>query len=99
MTAVFGRVVTPKSGHLAENLEFCKKRVAAIKEHLGVDVELRARLGGPAGQLLMVSKHKDAGEIEVLRRKLMEGVASGKIPQPKPGIADHVSDQIWLTVD
>lgn len=97
MGAVFGRVVTPKSGHLGENLEFCKKRVAAIKEHLGIDVEIRVRLGGPAGQVLMVSKHKDAGEIEAMRRKLVEAVDAGKIPTPAPGLAESVSDQIWLT--
>lgn len=99
MTAVFGRVVTPKSGHLAENTEFAKKRIAAIKKYTGVDVELRSRLGGPAGQLLMVSTHKDVGEIEAMRRKIMEGVASGDIPQPDPGMAESVKDEVWLKVD
>ncbi|MFV0385347.1 MAG: hypothetical protein ACK5L9_15320 [Paracoccus sp. (in: a-proteobacteria)] len=99
MGASFGRVVTPKSGHLTENLEFCKKRVAAVKEHLGIDVQLRVRMGGPAGQVLMVSQHKDVGEIEDMRRKLMQAVMDGKIPQPAAGMAESVTDQIWLTVD
>ena len=98
MTAVFARIVTPNSGHLGENLEFSKKRIAAVKKYCGVDVELRSRLGGPAGQLLMVSTHENVGEIEELRRKIMEGVASGAIPQPKPGMAKSVEDAIWLKI-
>lgn len=99
MSAVFARIVTPHSGHLEENTQFSKRRIAAIKEYCGVDIELRVRLGGPAGQLLMVSTHKDAGEIEELRRKTMEGVAAGAIPQPEPGMAASVEDQVWLTID
>lgn len=99
MGAVFGRIVTPKSGHLADTTNFAKARVAAIKKYTGVDVELRTRLGGPAGQVLMVSTHKDVGEIEALRRKIMDGVAAGEIPQPEPGMAESVEDEVWLTVD
>jgi hypothetical protein len=99
MSAVFARVVTPHSGHLEDNTQFAKKRIAAIKDYTGVDIELRVRLGGPAGQVLMVSSHEDAGEIEALRRKIMEGVASGAIPQPEPGMAATVEDQVWLKID
>ncbi|MFV0245464.1 MAG: hypothetical protein ACK5IB_10655 [Qingshengfaniella sp.] len=98
MTAVFARTVTPKSGHLADNTAFSKKRVQAIRDYTGVDVELRVRLGGPAGQILMVSTHKDVAEIEAMRRKIMEGVAAGKIPQPEPGMAERIDDQVWLTI-
>ena len=99
MTAIFARMVTPMSGHLEDNMQFSKRRIAAIKDYCGVDIELRVRLGGPAGQVLMVSTHEDAGEIEELRRKIMEGVAAGVIPQPEPGMAESVEDQIWLKID
>lgn len=98
MTAVFSRIVTPNSGRLDENVQFSKKRLAAVKKYCGVDVELRVRLGGPAGQILMVSTHKDVGEIEAMRRKIMKGVKSGDIPQPKQGMAASVEDAIWLTI-
>lgn len=98
MTAVFSRIVTPNSGRLDENVQFSKKRLAAIKEYCGLDVELRVRLGGPAGQILMVSTHENVGEIEKMRRKVMKGVASGDIPQPKKGMAASVEDAIWLTM-
>lgn len=98
MTAVFARTVTPNSGHLDENVQFAKKRLAAIKDYCGLDVELRVRMGGPAGQILMVSTHDNVGEIEDIRRKIMEGTASGAIPQPKPGMASSVEDAIWLKI-
>ncbi|MBL4696639.1 MAG: hypothetical protein JKY77_07785 [Rhizobiaceae bacterium] len=98
MTAIFSRIVTPNSGHLDENIKFSKKRLAAIKKYCGIDVELRVRLGGPAGQILMVSTHENVGEIEKMRRKIMKGVKSGAIPQPKKGMAASVEDAIWLKV-
>lgn len=98
MTAVFSRIVTPNSGRLDENVQFSKKRLAAIKKYCGLDVELRVRLGGPAGQILMVSTHENVGDIEKMRRKVMKGVESGDIPQPKKGMAASVEDSVWLTM-
>ncbi len=57
------------------------------------------RLGGPGGQVLMVSTHEDAGKIEDFRRKIMEGVAAGVIPQPEPGMVASIEDQVWLKIE
>lgn len=99
MSAVFARRVTPMSGHLEDNMQFSKRRIAAEKDYCGVESELRVRLGGPGGQVLMVSTHENAGEIEEFRRKIMEGVAAGAIPQPEPGMAASVEDEVWLKVE
>ncbi len=96
MTVVFTRTVTPHSGHLDDTMKFAKKRIAALKKAYGLDINLNARFGGPTGQLIMVSYHKDMGELEKVRRKIMKGVADGKIPQPKPGIVKNVEDAVWL---
>ena len=96
MSAIFSRTVTPHSGHFDENLQFARKRLAAIKKYTGQDVELHVRMGGPAGQVLMFSTHDSVADIEAMRRKIMEGVASGDIPQPESGMAAHVEDAIWL---
>ena len=98
MPAIFSRTVIPNSGHLQETVDFARRRIAAIKDYAGVDVNLRIRLGGPAGQILMVSSHADAGEIEAMRRKVMEGVAEGRIPQPEPGLVKSVEDAVWLDI-
>lgn len=98
MSVVFTRTVTPNPGHLGETMEFAKKRLAALKKEFGVDISLNARFGGPAGQLNMVSYHDNMGELEDMRRKVMEAVGAGKIPQAKPGTIQEVEDVIWLKV-
>lgn len=97
MSATFTRTVTPNSGHFGENLEFAKTRIAAIKDYCGTEVELNVRMGGPGGQLLMVSRHENLAEIEEMRRKIMQGVVSGAIPQPKDSMAKSVQDAVWLS--
>lgn len=96
MTVVFTRTVTPVSGHLDDTMKFVKKRIAALKKAYGLKITLNARFGGPAGQLIMVSYHDNMRDLEKVRRKVMKGVADGKIPQPKPGIVKNVEDAIWL---
>ncbi len=96
MTVVFARTVTPNSGHLSDTLKFVKKRIKALKKAYGLKITLNARLGGPAGQLIMVSYHDNMGDLEKVRRKIMKGVMSGKIPQPKPGIVKKVEDAVWI---
>ncbi len=96
MTVVFTRIVTPKSGHLERTMKFAKKRIKALKKAYGLKISLNVRMGGPAGQLNMVSYHDNLGELEKVRRKVMKGVASGKIPQPKAGTIESVEDCVWL---
>lgn len=95
MTVVFTRTVTPSSGHLSDTLKFVKKRIKALKKAYGLNIALNTRFGGPAGQLIMVSYHDNMGDLEKVRRKVMKGVLSGKIPQPKSGIIKDVKDAIW----
>ena len=96
MTVVFTRTVTPSSGHLGDTLKFAKKRVKALRKAFGLKVALNVRVGGPAGQLVMVSYHDNMGDLEKSRRKIMKGVADGKIPQPKPGIVKKVEDAVLI---
>lgn len=96
MTVVFTRTVTPNSGHLGDTLKFAKKRVKALRKAFGLKVVLNVRVGGPAGQLVMVSYHDNMGALEKSRRKIMEGVAGGKIPQPKPGIVKKIEDAVLI---
>jgi hypothetical protein len=96
MSVVFTRVVTPKPGHLGDTLKFTKERVAAIEKALGIDISINARFGGPAGQLNLVSYHDSMADLEDLRRKVMEGVTSGSIPQGKPDTIESIEDVIWM---
>ncbi len=96
MTVVFTRTVTPNSGHLGGTLKFAKKRIKALRKAYGLKIALNARVGGPAGQLIMVSYHDSMGDLEKMRRKVMKGVAGGKIPQPKPGLIKSVEDAVLI---
>lgn len=98
MTVIFTRTVTPKSGHLSKTLKFVKNRVKALKKAYGLEVSVSVRLGGPAGQIIMVSYHKNMAQLEKVRRKVIKGVGSGKIPQPKPGIIKSAKDSVWIKV-
>ncbi len=96
MTVVFTRTVTPNSGRLGDTLKFAKKRKKALRKAYGLNIALNARVGGAAGQLIMVSYHDNMGDLEKVRRKVMKGVANGKIPQPKPGMIKKVEDAVWI---
>ena len=96
MSVVFTRVITPKPGHLGDVLKFTKERVATLEKALGIDISINARFGGPAGQISLVSYHDSMADLEDVRRKVMEGVAGGSIPQGKPNSTESVEDVIWM---
>ena len=83
---------------MSDSLKFVRKRIKALKKAYGLKVSLSARFGGPAGQLFMVSYHDDMADLEKVRRKIIKGVMSGKIPQPKPGIVKKVEDAVWIAL-
>ena len=95
-SVTFTRTIIPNSGHLGDATKFAKKRLAAIKKSLGVNVGLKVRLGGKGGELIMISHHKDLNELQKVRTKLMRAVLKGKIPQPKPGLVKSVNDAVWI---
>lgn len=97
MGAVFTRIGTPLPGKQAEAFEFVKKRAAAVNAAFGTQAEVHVRLGGPLGQVVMVSRHKDVGEIEAIKRKVIDMSATGEIPIAPPGVFSSVEDAIWLT--
>lgn len=96
MTIIVTRIVTPYPGHFDDALQFARKRVAALKDVLGLDVSINTRIGGPAGQLNMVVYCEDMAEMEDMRRKIIEGVGAGTIPQSEPGTIQSVEDSIWM---
>lgn len=96
MTVILTRIVTPNPGHFDDTLKFTKKRVAALKKAYGLDISINARVGGPAGQLNVAVYYDSMAELEKTRRKIIKGVASGKIPQSEPGAIKSVEDFIWM---
>ncbi len=97
MGVVFTRIGTPYPGKQAEAFEFVKKRAEAVNRLYGTQAEVRVRMGGPIGQVLMVAQHKNLQELEDIKRKVIVDSASGKIPVAPEGIFQNVEDAIWLT--
>lgn len=97
MGAVFTRIGTPFPGKQAEAFEFVKKRAAAVNAAFGTKAEVHVRLGGPLGQVVMVSNHKDVAEIESIKRRVIEMSTKGEIPVAPEGVFSSVEDAIWLT--
>lgn len=97
MGVVFTRIGTPHPGKQAQAFEFAKKRAAAVNAAYGTEAEVHVRFGGPLGQVVMVSRHKNVQELEDIKRRVIEDAASGKIPVAPEGVFATVEDAIWLT--
>jgi len=97
MSVVFTRIGTPLPGKQAEAFEFVKGRAAAVNKAYGTNAEVHVRIGGPIGQMVMVSYHKSIQELEDIKRRVIEDSSSGKIPVAPEGIFSNVEDAIWLT--
>lgn len=97
MGVIFTRIGTPLPGKQAQALEFVKQRTAAVNAACGTTAEVHVRFGGVMGQTVMVSRHKNVQEIEDIKRKVIDGVATGKIPSAPEGVFSNVEDAIWLT--
>ncbi|MHA1536637.1 MAG: hypothetical protein ACTSUD_03705 [Alphaproteobacteria bacterium] len=96
MSVVFTRIITPVPGQLAQAAAFMKKRAEAISSAYGIEVLLNARVGGPVGQMGMVSQHDSLADFEELRRKIIADVGAGKLPTPDVGLLHHADDALWL---
>lgn len=96
MSIVFARMGIPTSGRLGEAAKYMRERAEAVKSNYGVDVTINARMGGPVGQMALVSYLDDVAQLEEIRRKVIEDTASGKMPGPEPGLFKVSEDAIWL---
>ncbi len=97
MGVVFTRIGTPLPGKQAEAFKFVKERAAAVNAAYGTQAEVHVRLGGPIGQVVMVSRHKSVQELEEIKRRVIEDSAKGALPVSPDGVFSSVEDAIWLT--
>lgn len=97
MGVVFTRIGTPLPGKQAEAFEFVKARATAVNSLYGTKAEVHVRMGGPLGQVAMISRHASVQELEDIKRKVIEDSSSGKVPNAPAGVFSSVEDMIWLT--
>ena len=95
----FIRRVRMLNGHFGEAMELLKKRIAYLNEMHGAEIELMTRFGGPLGEVALVARYEDAGELELFRRKVMADLGSEHLleelaPVLLPG---QTYDEIWMS--
>lgn len=97
MPVVMTRIGTPVPGKQGKALAFMKKRAAALESNYGVKATLHHRVGGPLGQMELVSHHKSLQELEEIRRRIIADTGSGKLPVSEDDTFQSVEDRIWMT--
>lgn len=95
----FIRRVRMLNGHFGEAMDLLKKRIAYLNHMHGVQIELMTRFGGPVGEVALMTRHADAGELELFRRKVMADLGSEHLleelaPVLLPG---QSTDEIWMS--
>ncbi|MEF7612451.1 hypothetical protein V4F39_00925 [Aquincola sp. MAHUQ-54] len=96
MTVVYTRTGTPNGGKQGEALAYFRARAAAIKQQYGIAPEVKVRVGGPVGQVIMISRLKDLAEFEATKRRVIADTAEGKIPTAPEGVFASGDDALWL---
>ena len=95
----FVRRARMRNGHFNEAMELLRKRVDYIEKTHGVQVELKVRFGGPVGEVALISRHQDAGELELFRRKIMADIGSGHLLEEMAHalLPGETHDEIWMS--
>lgn len=99
MTVVLVRTGTAMPGKQAEAAAFIAKRAEALNEMFGAKSEINTRVGGPVGQLSLVTRFADMGEFEKKRRAVIKASVAGDLPDSEPGVFAEVEETIWLVKD
>lgn len=96
----FVRRVRMLNGSFVEAMELLRERVDYIESAHGIKVELHSRFGGPVGEVLMVSRHDDATNLELFRKKISADVASSKLLKKLAAVTlpGETFDEIWMSV-
>ncbi len=87
------------NGHLGEGMDLLKERLEYLERIYGIKMELRTRFGGPVGEVALVSRHEDAGELELFRRKVMADLGSEQLLESIAHMAlpGETYDEIWMS--
>ncbi len=97
----FIRRVRMRNGYFQEAMELLRKRNEYLLHQHDIPIELKVRFGGPVGEVALVSHHRDAGELERFRSRIMVDQVSSHLLRE---IADvtlpgETHDEIWMDPD
>jgi hypothetical protein len=86
-------------GKQAAAAEFVARRAKALNEMFDATSEITTRVGGPVGQISLVTRFADMGEFEKKRRAVIKASVAGELPDSEPGVFATVEESIWLVKD
>lgn len=94
----FVRRVRMRNGYFDEAMELLRKRKDYLEQQHGVVIDLRVRFGGPVGEVALVSHHRDAGELERFRSRLIADQGSGRLLREiaQVTLPGETHDEIWM---
>ena len=95
----FVRRVRMRNGYFVEAMDLLKARVEYIEATHGIKIELHGRFGGPVGEVALVSRHEDATNLELFRKKISADVASSALLKKLSDftISGETYDEIWMS--
>lgn len=94
----FVRRVRMRNGCFEEALELLKKRKDYLEQQHGVSIDLKIRFGGPVGEVALVSNHRDAGELERFRARIIVDQGSTELLREiaQVTLPGETHDEIWI---
>ncbi len=96
----FVRRVRMTNGYFVEAMELLKERAEYLENTHGIKITLHNRFGGPVGEVAMISRHEDATDLELFRRKISADAHSAKLLKQlsKVTLPGETFDEIWMSV-
>ena len=96
----FVRRVRMLNGKFVEAMDLLRERVDYIETVHGITIELHSRFGGPVGEVAMVTRHDDATDLELFRRKLSADVGSAALLKKIAAVTlpGETYDEIWMSL-
>ena len=94
----FVRRVRMTNGYFVEAMEILKARVDYLEKTHGIKIELHSRFGGPVGEVAMISRHENAVDLDLFRKKISADIASAKLLKElaKFTLPGETYDEIWM---
>lgn len=96
MGVVVTRTGWAMPGKQAEATTFAEKRSAYINENYGGETRVMVRIGGPVGEVVMVSHFDSLSAFEEGKRKVIKATIAGDFPTAPDGVFARVEEAIWL---
>jgi hypothetical protein len=97
----FVRRVRMRDGCFEEAMDLLRRRCDYLQQQHDIAIDLMIRFGGPVGEVALISHHRDAGELERFRTKILVDRVSGHLLREiaEVTLPGETHDEIWIDPD